>query len=144
MFVGTSTLIAVHQAEMDFIKEMAPHYGEALGVPNFEPDILLQEGDIKIGDLDLKVIHTPGHSPGSFSLYWPDRKVLLTGDVVFYQGLGRTDLPGGNGEELKESIRRISRLDIDYLLPGHGNIIEGSENVKANFAEIELVWFAYL
>ena len=144
MFVGTPTLIAVHQAEMDFIKEMAPHYGEALGVPNFEPDILLQEGDMEIGDLNFKVIHTPGHSPGSFSLYWPDRKVLLTGDVVFYQGVGRTDLPGGNGEKLKESIRRISRLDIDCLLPGHGDIIEGSENAKANFAEIERVWFGYL
>jgi hydroxyacylglutathione hydrolase len=144
IFVGTSTLIAIHQAEIDFIKEVAPHYGEALGVSNFEPDILLQEGDLKIGDLTFQVIHTPGHSPGSISLYWPDKKVLLAGDVVFYQGVGRTDLPGGNGEDLKESIRRISSLRVDYLLPGHGDFISGRDLVRANFTEIERVWFAYL
>jgi len=144
MFVSTSTLIAIHQAEIDFIKEVAPHYGEALGVSNFEPDILLQEGDLKIGDLTFQVIHTPGHSPGSISLYWPDKKVLLAGDVVFYQGVGRTDLPGGNGEDLKESIRRISSLRVDYLLPGHGDFISGRDLVRANFTEIERVWFAYL
>ena len=101
IFFGTSTLIAIHTAEMDFIKEVAPNYGEALGISNFEPDILIQEGDLKIGNVTLQVIHTPGHSPGSISLYWPDKKALFTGDVVFNQGIGRTDLPGGNGNNLK-------------------------------------------
>ena len=143
-FVNTSTLIAISRMEMSFIKAVAPHYGEVLGVPNFEPDILLQEGDLKIGDLTFQVIHTPGHSPGSICVYWPEKKVLFTGDVVFNQGVGRTDVPGGNGEELKESIRRISRLEVDHLLPGHGDVISGRDLVKANFSEIERVWFAYL
>ena len=143
-FVDTSTLIAISREEMRFIKAVAPHYGEVLGVPNFEPDILLQEGDLKIGDLTFQVIHTPGHSPGSICVYWPEKKVLFTGDVVFNQGVGRTDVPGGNGEELKESIRRISRLEVDHLLPGHGDVISGRDLVKANFSEIERVWFAYL
>jgi glyoxylase-like metal-dependent hydrolase (beta-lactamase superfamily II) len=69
---------------------------------------------------------------------------LFTGDVVFNQGVGRIDVPGGNGEELKESIRKISRLEVDHLLPGHGDVISGRDDVKANFAEIERVWFAYL
>ena len=144
IFLDTSTLTAIHTAEMDFIKEVAPHYGEALGVSNFEPDILIQEGDLKIGNVTLQVIHTPGHSPGSISLYWPDKKALFTGDVVFNQGIGRTDLPGGNGKILKESIKRISRLEVTYLLPGHGEIVSGSDPVKANFTRIEKVWFAYL
>ncbi|MGD9077491.1 MAG: MBL fold metallo-hydrolase [Desulfobacteraceae bacterium] len=143
-FVDTSTLIAISSVEMRFIKAVAPHYGEVLGVPNFEPDILLQEGDLKIGDLTFQVIHTPGHSPGSLCVYWPEKKVLFTGDVVFNQGVGRIDVPGGNGEELKESIRKISRLEVDHLLPGHGDVISGQDHVKANFAEIERVWFAYL
>ncbi|MGD9033884.1 MAG: MBL fold metallo-hydrolase [Desulfobacteraceae bacterium] len=143
-FVDTSTLIAISSVEMRFIKAVAPHYGEVLGVPNFEPDILLQEGDLKIGDLTFQVIHTPGHSPGSLCVYWPEKKVLFTGDVVFNQGVGRIDVPGGNGEELKESIRKISRLEVDHLLPGHGDVISGRDDVKANFAEIERVWFAYL
>lgn len=144
MFVGTSTLVAIHRIEMDFIKEVAPHYGEVLGVPKFEPDILLKEGDMKIGDLTFQVIHTPGHSPGSVSLYWTDKRVLFTGDVVFHQGVGRTDLPGGSGEDMKGSIKKISQLEVDHLLPGHGGVISGADLVKANFAEIERVWFAYL
>ena len=110
-----------------------------------KPDRFIEDGDkVKIGKLKLKVIHTPGHSPGSICVYWPEKKVLFTGDVVFNQGVGRTDVPGGKGEELKESIRKISRLDVNHLLPGHGDVISGRELVKANFAEIERVWFAYL
>ncbi len=81
IFADTSTLIAIHASEMDFIRETAPQYGEALGISNFEPDILLQEGDLKIGDLTFQVIHTPGHSPGSICLYWTEKKALFTGDV---------------------------------------------------------------
>jgi glyoxylase-like metal-dependent hydrolase (beta-lactamase superfamily II) len=144
IFADTSTLIAIHASEMDFIRETAPHYGEALGISNFEPDILLQEGDLKIGDLTFQVIHTPGHSPGSICLYWTEKKALFTGDVVFSQGIGRTDLPGGSGQTLKESIKKISRLEADYLLPGHGEILSDPALVKSNFSEIEKVWFAYL
>jgi hydroxyacylglutathione hydrolase len=143
-FLGTSTWVAIPSMEMRFIKEVAPHYGEPLGVPHFEPDILLQEGDMNIGGLTFQVIHAPGHSPGSICLYWPEKKVLFTGDVVFSQGVGRTDLPGGNGEDLKASIRKLSRLEVDHILPGHGDVISGRDLVKANFSEIERVWFAYL
>ena len=143
-FVGTSTLIAVPRMEMGFIRAVGPHYAEALGLPDFEPDILLQERDMKIGDLTFQVIHTPGHTPGSVCLYWPEKKVLFTGDVVFHQGVGRTDLPGGKGEDLKASIRKLSQLQVDHLLPGHGDVISGRDLVKANFSEIERVWFAYL
>ena len=144
LFTDTSTVIGIHSIEIDFIKEITPHYGEALDVPNFEPDILLQEGDLNIENWTFQIIHTPGHSPGSICLYWPDEKALFTGDVVFNQGVGRTDLPGGNGETLKESIRKISRIEVDHLLPGHGDILSGPELVKTNFTEIERVWFAYL
>ncbi len=144
IFAGTSTMIAVPAAEMDFIRNVAPTFREALGIPDFEPGILLQEGDLNIGDLRFHVIHTPGHSPGSICFYWPDKKALFSGDVVFNQGVGRTDIPGGNGQELKDSIKKISRLDVQYLLPGHGEIVSGREAVNTNFKDIERYWFAYL
>lgn len=144
IFFGTSTSIAIHNAEIDFIRKVAPHYGDGLGVSNFEPDILLQEGDLEIEEVTLQVIPTPGHSPGSISLYWSDKKALITGDVVFKQGVGRTDLPGGSGEILKESIKKISLLEVEDLLPGHGEIVSGRELVKNNFQEIERLWFAHL
>ena len=144
IFENTDALIALHGTEMTFIQSVAPHYGEVLGISDFEPDILLEEGDLTICDSDFQVIHTPGHSPGSICLYWPDKKVLFTGDVVFNQGIGRTDLPGGNGSELKESIKRISRLDVSYLLTGHGDVVSGCDAVKENFKMIEDYWFAYL
>lgn len=144
VFTDTSALIGFPQKEMDFVNNIAPQYREALGISDFEPHVLLQEGDLTIGDLDFQVIHTPGHSPGSICLYWPDRKVLFTGDVVFNQGIGRTDLPAGNGTQLKESIKKISRLDIEYLLTGHGEIVSGREAVNQNFKMIEDYWFAYI
>ena len=136
--------IAIHKTEMEFIKNVDPQYGESLGVTDSNIDILLQEGDLRIGNLNLQVIDTPGHSPGSICLYWPDEKVLFTGDVVFNQGIGRTDLPAGNGQQLMESIKKISVLHTDYLLPGHGDIISGRNNVMANFEDIERMWFGYL
>jgi hydroxyacylglutathione hydrolase len=144
IFAGTSASIAIPAIEMDFIRNLPPNLAGALGVADFEPDILLQEGDLKVGNMNFQVIHTPGHSPGSICLYLPETKVLLTGDVVFDQSVGRTDLPGGDGEKLKESINMISSFDADYLLTGHGDIVSGHERVKANFEEIKRVWFAYI
>lgn len=143
-FENTDAFIAIHGTEMTFIESVAPHYGEALGIKDFQPDILLKEGVLEIGDTSFQVIHTPGHSPGSVCLYEPDQQILFTGDVVFNQGIGRTDLPGGNGRELKESIKRISRLDISLLLTGHGNVVSGRDAVAENFKMIEDYWFAYL
>jgi hydroxyacylglutathione hydrolase len=143
-FRDTRALIAIHALEMDFIRGVAAHYGEALGLQRFEPQILLQEGELKVGTLHFRVIHTPGHSPGSICLYWPRERALFAGDLIFSQGVGRTDLPGGDGEELKESIKKVSELDVEVLLPGHGEVISGRELVQANFSAIERVWFAYL
>jgi len=109
-----------------------------------DPAFFLQEGELAIGDNRFQVISTPGHSPGSVSLYWIEQKVLFSGDVIFKRGIGRTDLPGGKGGLLKESIKRLAKLDIEYLMPGHGEIVSGREAVKANFQMIEDTWFSYL
>jgi hydroxyacylglutathione hydrolase len=143
-FFNFQTLIAVHEAELQFIKELTPHYGTAMGVADFEPQILLREGELRVGDITFQIIHTPGHSPGSICIYWPQEKTLLTGDVIFRQGIGRTDLPGGNGNALKKSIKRLSRLEVEHLLPGHGETVSGKALVAKNFSEVERMWFQYI
>jgi hydroxyacylglutathione hydrolase len=143
-FSSPLAIIALHETELTFIKTLAPHYGVAMDITNFEPPLLLREGKLLVGDLTFQVIHAPGHSPGSICLYWPQEKALFTGDVIFYQGIGRTDLPGGDGEALKESIRRLSKLEVEHLLPGHGEVVSGAPLVKRNFSEVERVWFQYI
>ena len=75
---------------------------------------------------------------------WPAQKALFTGDLVFKDGLGRTDLPGGDGTQIKESIQRMARLDVELLLAGHGDILSGAREVSANFKRIEDYWFGYI
>jgi glyoxylase-like metal-dependent hydrolase (beta-lactamase superfamily II) len=84
-----------------------------------------------------KVIHTPGHTKGSISLYEPKEKILICGDLCFSDGVGRTDLYGGSEQELIESLKKVSKLDVKYLLPGHGpiggkqSIIRGLHETKS-------------
>jgi hydroxyacylglutathione hydrolase len=144
LFSHLDVSFAMHTLEADFIRKLAPRHGAATDSTDFQSPLLLQEGELRVGDMTFQVLHTPGHSPGSICLHWVEKKVLFSGDVIFHQGLGRTDLPGGNGGELKASIRRLSQLDVEYLLPGHGGWISGRENVKANFRSVESMWFGYL
>ena len=123
-------------------KQMSTAFG--IDIDTFAPDFFLREGELSLDGLEMKVFHTPGHSPGSVCLYWPMQKALFTGDLVFKEGLGRTDLPGGDGALIKESIKRMARLDVELLLSGHGEIISGAREVKSNFEQIEDFWFRYV
>ena len=70
---------------------------------------------------ELQIIHTPGHTPGSISLYFPEEKVLFSGDTLFQMGYGRTDLPGGNYGQLLDSLEHLFSLPSDVrVYPGHG------------------------
>ncbi len=112
--------------------------------PRYRADFYLREGNLKLGNIDLLIYHTPGHSPGSLCLYWPKKKALISGDVVFYGGVGRTDFAGGNSSQLKQSIQRLSQLEIEILLPGHGEIIMGRNSVLQNFNFIRANYFPVL
>lgn len=137
-FSSLPTMVTIHEEEYRYFKETISRY------PQFEFDFFLTEGPLKAGGAELEVIHTPGHSPGSICIYWPSHKALFAGDVIFEQGVGRTDLPGGSGDQLKNSIKRLSSMDVELLLPGHGNIIRGKEEVARNFALVEQVYFSLL
>ncbi len=98
--------------------------------------LFLKEGSIVLGDKTFQVIPTPGHSPGSVCLYWDEKKVLISGDTVFYMGVGRTDFQGGDIDALSDSVERLSKLDVEYLIPGHGEIVKGEKTVRKNFTTI--------
>jgi len=93
--------------------------------PGPPPDIdvyLKNKADIKVGDISLKVIHTPGHTPGSVCLYEKKEKIIFVGDVIFKDGmLGRTDFSYSDKSKLKASARLILKLPEDTeIFPGHG------------------------
>lgn len=88
---------------------------------------------IEVGNLKLSVIHTPGHTKGSISLYDDKNKTLFSGDAIFADGAtGRWDLPTGSYEDLLSSVKKLSSLEVDNLYPGHGRFVEGNgkEHIK--------------
>jgi len=138
--------IAMNQEEARYLKETGKLLFEMMGKPmsEFRIDFYLKEGGLDLGKSTFDIYQTPGHSPGSLSIYWPDRKVLFTGDLVFNGGIGRTDFPGGDSKAIKDSIERMSRLETELLLPGHGEMVAGKERVLQNFELIRQSFFAYL
>lgn len=146
LFDAAPALFVMHAAEWRLIKERTPFLSASMnvGLTRFNPDFFLNEGELKVGKIVLKVFHTPGHTPGSVTLYWKATSTLFTGDLIFKDGLGRTDLPGGNGPQLKDSIRRMATLNARWLLSGHGEVVSGAATVKANFEQVERMWFRYI
>jgi glyoxylase-like metal-dependent hydrolase (beta-lactamase superfamily II) len=105
---------ALEQAEM-FAVEMTPS-------PDAD-EYIFDEMSIELGSVKNEFIFTPGHTPGEYSIYFPDEKICITGDVLFREGIGRTDLWGGSMETLLSSIRtRLFTLPDDTTIyPGHGD-----------------------
>ncbi|MEO7529964.1 MAG: MBL fold metallo-hydrolase [Sediminibacterium sp.] len=115
----------LHAGEEQMLK-LAPLSGEKWGLPfqNYEgPLHFLEEGStIFLDDDELRVILAPGHSPASICFYCEKQKILIGGDVLFRQSIGRTDLPGGDHDTLLKSIReQLFVLPDDVTVyPGHG------------------------
>ncbi len=149
--IGLVFITHAHPDHIEAARSFKQKYGAKIAIHKLEEtafrmfkagvvDITLTEGNLKIDNLvtePLEVIHTPGHSAGEVSLYWPAKKALAVGDVIFYHNTGRVDLPGGDPDLLKASIARLSKLDVEYLLCGHPyqnpGVISGKEKVKENF-----------
>lgn len=135
--------VALHPSQIEYLDIMIEEASRFLGVgmaKKFAADLVFESG---LGNSELKILHTPGHSPESICLYAADKKILICGDLVFEKSVGRTDLPLGNYEELKNSINTVSALDTELLLPGHGAIIEGRSNVKRNYEFVREVYFKH-
>jgi glyoxylase-like metal-dependent hydrolase (beta-lactamase superfamily II) len=138
--------IMLHPLQKDSWDETVNQTSRFFGVPavEFTPDGFLDTDKLNTGEVEFELIPSPGHSPDSVCFYCQSEKVLICGDVIFNQNTGRVDLPGGSVDQLKQSIERLSQLEIEYLLPGHMDIIIGREKVKANFEFIKRYVLGYL
>jgi hydroxyacylglutathione hydrolase len=119
----TGTPLCLHAQDLPLLQQAAGHaafYGLST-TPSPAPSRLLQDGEaVQVGDLSLTVIHTPGHTSGGICLYGAGH--LFSGDTLFAGSVGRTDLPGGDMEQLLDGIRlRLLVLPEETLVhPGHG------------------------
>jgi hydroxyacylglutathione hydrolase len=121
---ATKTLFWIHADDLPMLQSMQSRVRQFMGFevpPPPKVDGYLKDGDsLKLGDEKVRILHTPGHSPGSISL--SGNGYVLTGDALFNQSIGRTDLPGGDLNTLIHSIReKLFKLDDDTTVyPGHG------------------------
>jgi glyoxylase-like metal-dependent hydrolase (beta-lactamase superfamily II) len=145
-FIDKPVKIAMNREEERYLRESGNLLFEMMRqpLPEYRIDFYLKEGDLHLGQELFQIYQTPGHSPGSLTIHWLERKVLFTGDLVFYGGIGRTDFLEGNSKLIKESIERMSHLDTEILLPGHGELVMGREMVLQNFEYIRQNFYAYL
>jgi glyoxylase-like metal-dependent hydrolase (beta-lactamase superfamily II) len=116
--------VYIHKLDAPLLADPAANLSAFAGVPSTaDPaDVLLEDGDtLTEADVTLRVIHTPGHTPGGICLYAEAEGVLFAGDTLFADGVGRTDFPGGDSQQLVESIRtRLLGLpDETTVCPGH-------------------------
>jgi len=119
---STGAPLVVHEDDAASITTSTGNGGALFGLLKTAPgaDRTVRDGDvITAGDLELSVIHTPGHTPGSICLYGGE--MLLSGDTLFAGSVGRTDFPGGDMAAIRRSIARLASLpDETRVCPGHG------------------------
>lgn len=110
-----------------------------INIEGVSPDVLIKEGDmIKIGNLTLKVIYTPGHSPGCVCFFCPENKVLFSGDTLFQGTIGNLSLPTCQPDLMWDSLKKLSELPPETIVyPGHGRSTTiGNESWLSNAEEI--------
>lgn len=128
--------LALHSADGELLK-IAPAYGASMGftIPTLEAEIdLSKESELSFGESRAVAIHTPGHSPGGVSLYVALDGILLSGDTLFAGSIGRSDLPGGDYDELMKSIME-NLLPLGggvSVYPGHGGETSIGKEVNVN------------
>jgi hydroxyacylglutathione hydrolase len=96
--------------------------------------IIKNEGPMNIGEFEFSIFHTPGHSPGSVSYYFEKDGFVLSGDALFQNSIGRTDLPEGNEAQLLKSIhdKLLTLPEVTYVLSGHGPVTTIGEEMDRN------------
>lgn len=123
LLAETNAQLLIHEADANFLEEPELNLSAFMGAENVispTADRLLKSGEkINCGEINLEVLHTPGHTKGSICLL--GEEVLLSGDTLFARGVGRTDFPTGSRQELNESLSKIMELDLKLrIYPGHG------------------------
>ncbi len=126
-----------HAADQKWVQTL-PVQGEMMGVQGaaaFEPDRWLEDGDrVQFGQVELEVLHCPGHTPGHVAFFDRVSQVVIAGDLLFQGSIGRSDFPGGDHETLLRSIatKLLTLGDEVVVVPGHGPATSIGRERKAN------------
>lgn len=128
--------VGLHHADLQLWREGggSVKFRVPIELPS-DPDLLLEHGQVlSLGNQMIEVRHTPGHSPGSVIFYIPVIKTAVVGDLIFQQGVGRTDLDGGDFSILRKSIEtQVFTLPPETtLIPGHGPETSVAEEMRYN------------
>lgn len=115
--------VVVHTNEKPMLEDPRANQSLMFGSPQtVNGDIFVNDGDeLEVGDLRLKFIFTPGHTPGGMCIYVESENVLFSGDTLFRQSIGRTDFPGGSFKDLADAVHTKLFIlpDETVVLPGH-------------------------
>jgi len=131
---ATSAPILIHRLDANMLSSVGKRLTALFGVHVNSPtaDGYLKDGDVvKFGEVALRVLHTPGHSPGSVSLVGED--CVFTGDTLFAGSIGRTDILGGSSKEIMQSLKKLALLPDKFVVyPGHGPKSTIGEEKRSN------------
>lgn len=126
--------LAIHKDDVCMLSDTYKNASAMLGIGVIvkTPDILLEDNqEVQLSFASLKVIHTPGHTKGGICLLFDG--FLLTGDTLFAGTIGRTDLDGGDNQEMKSSLSKIKKLDPSLVIyPGHGSSSTLANELRCN------------
>ena len=137
LHAGQPAPVALHSADavwaFEEVNKLPPFYNALTEQPPIERSLAHGQEWCDAG-LSYHVIETPGHTPGSVCLLFPEEQVLFSGDTLFAGSIGRTDLPGGDGQVMRESLKRIAAIDdVVRVYPGHGPTTDMAREKRTNF-----------
>lgn len=121
-YLFKNSKIYAHELDLPDINEGKNTCAELFGKKLLKVKAEKIPPSLNLGKTCWRVLHTPGHTRGSICLYEEKLGILISGDLVFADGYGRTDLYGGNKTQIAESLKNIAKLNIKHLLPGHGQL----------------------
>ena len=131
---ATGAPVYIHSADSLLLRRTWPEYFVTEAPAGAATEVReLREGDtVEAGPLSLRVVHTPGHTPGGICLV--AEEVAFTGDTLFAGSVGRSDLPGGDAAQLEDSLRRLARelSPITLIYPGHGDSTIMTQELAGN------------
>lgn len=122
---ATGASLLIHEQDTPYLSrvaDVATMYGMRASNSPMPDQFLIDGMELVFGDCRMQILHTPGHTPGGCCLYLPEEGMIITGDTLFAESVGRTDLPGGSHEILITSIRTklLPLPDGTIIYPGHG------------------------
>jgi glyoxylase-like metal-dependent hydrolase (beta-lactamase superfamily II) len=117
-----ATVLGKHFPDIEFAIHKNDAHALTRLAKSSKVDQIEKDGPIKLAGIKLEVFHMPGHTPGGISLYSESRAVVFTGDTLFARSVGKTDLPGGDSEQLIEGIKQklLTLPEMTVVYPGHG------------------------